>query len=138
MTHYINRQHVLNASDALVTKADRTTAGPDKWLGEWQGDIQSESDALLLEPKKKLKRPSFYKVVLLNDDFTPMDFVVEILMQIFRKTHEEAVEIMYQVHNKGVAIVGRYTRDVAETKIDQVMHQARQNDYPLQCTMEKE
>lgn len=137
MPYLTHTQRVQTNLEAKVTKAERTTAGPDKWLGDLT-KFAPEEDTLLLEPRKKPKRPSFYKVVLLNDDYTPMDFVVEILMQIFRKTHEEAVEIMYQVHNKGIAIVGRYTRDVAETKIDQVMHQARQNDYPLQCTMEKE
>lgn len=99
---------------------------------------QAEGDVLIAEPKTKPKRPSFYKVILLNDDFTPMDFVVTVLEQIFRKTHEEAIDIMLMVHNKGAAAVGCFTRDVAETKVDQVIEYARINDYPLQCVIEKD
>lgn len=97
-----------------------------------------ESDVLEAEPLQKTKRPSFYRVILLNDDYTPMDFVVNVLEQIFRKDHETAIEIMMAVHDKGAATVGTFTYDVAETKVDQVIEYARINDYPLQCVMEKE
>ena len=99
---------------------------------------EAEGSVLLAKPKAKTKRPPFYKVLLLNDDYTPMDFVVTVLEGIFRKSHEEAVEVMLTVHTKGKATVGRYTKDVAETKIDQVVQYARMNDYPLQCVMEKD
>ena len=103
------------------------------------GDAEREGSTLLLtRPKAKAKRPPFYKVILLNDDYTPMDFVVNGLESIFRKSHAESVEIMLLVHTKGKAIVARYTRDVAETKIDQVIEYALSNDYPLQCVMEIE
>lgn len=102
------------------------------------GDAQSDGEVLVAPAQTKPKRPPFYKVVLLNDDYTPMDFVVTILEMIFRKDHEEAVEIMMQVHQKGAGVCGIYTRDVAETKADQVIEYARINDYPLQCVVEQE
>lgn len=88
--------------------------------------------------KAKLKRPPFYRVLLMNDDYTPMDFVVRVLESIYHKNHEEAVEIMLAVHEKGAGTCGVFTRDVAETKVDQTLYLARQNDHPLQCVMERE
>lgn len=94
-------------------------------------------DTAVLEPKAKVKRPPMFKVVLVNDDYTPMDFVVYILCEIFRKNQEEAVQIMMDVHNSGFGICGVYTRDVAETKADQVILIARSHEYPLQCRVEE-
>lgn len=88
--------------------------------------------------KPKTKRPSLYKVLLLNDDYTPMEFVVYVLERFFNMDHGRAVEIMLTVHNSGVAVVGIYPFEVAETKVTQVMDCARSNQHPLQCTMEKE
>lgn len=102
------------------------------------GDSQVKEAVLTAEPKVKTKRPPFYKVVLLNDDFTPMDFVVFILKDVFHKDHEDAIRTMLDVHNQGGGVCGLYTRDVAETKVEQVLRLARQNDHPLQCVMEKE
>lgn len=102
---------------------------------------QEKHDGLLvLEPKTGVKtaRPPLYKVMLLNDDYTPMDFVVLVLKQFFHKGHEDAISIMLDIHNQGSGICGTYTRDVAETKIEQVISAARQNEHPLQCVMEKE
>lgn len=79
-----------------------------------------------------------FKVFLLNDDYTPMDFVVEVLEVIFGKSHQEAITIMLHVHRKGIGLCGVYTYDVAETKVSQVMHAARTAEHPLQCRMEKE
>ena len=93
---------------------------------------------LLLKPKPKTKKPSMYKVLLLNDDYTPMEFVVHILEKFFQKNREEATDIMLHVHRRGVGICGIYTYEVAETKVAQVMDFARANEQPLQCTMEKE
>lgn len=93
---------------------------------------------MVLEPKIKTARPPFFKVVMLNDDFTPMEFVVEVLKTIFRHPHEDAVGIMVQIHQKGAGICGVFTRDVAETKAEIVIALARQNEYPLQCVIEKE
>ncbi len=88
--------------------------------------------------KAKTKRPSLYKVLLLNDDYTPMEFVVYVLQRFFSKGQEPAVDIMLTVHNKGLAVVGVYPFEIAETKVTQVMDCARSNQHPLQCTMEKE
>lgn len=103
-----------------------------------QNGTQQDGELLVLDPLTKPKRPSLYKVVLLNDDYTPMDFVVAVLETIFHKTHEDAVDIMLTIHSKGAAICGVFTRDVAETKADQVTEYARINDHPLQCVVEKE
>ena len=93
---------------------------------------------VVTKTEPKTKKPSLYKVLLLNDDYTPMEFVVHILEQFFRKNREEATRIMLHVHQKGVGICGVYTYEVAEAKVTQVIDFARQNNHPLQCTMEKE
>lgn len=86
----------------------------------------------------KTKRPSLYKVLLLNDDYTPQEFVVWLLQAIFKKSADDAVQIMMHVHQNGVGVCGVYTYEVAETKVAQVMDVARRNQHPLQCTMERE
>ncbi|MSO65149.1 MAG: ATP-dependent Clp protease adapter ClpS [Alphaproteobacteria bacterium] len=86
----------------------------------------------------KTKKPPMYKVLLLNDDYTPMEFVVYVLERFFHKSRQEATRIMLHVHRKGVGICGVYTYEVAETKVNQVVDFARQNQHPLQCTMEKD
>lgn len=88
--------------------------------------------------KAKTKRPSMYRVLLLNDDYTPMEFVVYVLERYFNKSREEATQIMLHVHNHGVGVCGVFTFEVAETKVAQVLDLARRNEHPLQCTMEKE
>jgi len=93
---------------------------------------------VLTRTRTRTKKPSMYRVLLLNDDFTPMEFVVHILERFFSKNKQEATEIMLQVHRRGVGICGVYTYEVAETKVSQVMDYARKNEHPLQCTMEKE
>lgn len=89
-------------------------------------------------PKAQNKRPSLYKVLILNDDYTPMDFVVHVLERYFHKTRDEATSIMLRVHHEGVGVCGVYTYEVAETKVMQVMEVARQQQHPLQCVMERE
>ena len=93
---------------------------------------------LATETRAKTKKPSMYRVLLLNDDYTPMEFVVFVLEQFFNKSREQATRIMLHVHQKGVGVCGVYTFEVAETKVAQVMDLARRNEHPLQCTMEKE
>lgn len=85
----------------------------------------------------KVKRPDFYRVLLLNDDYTPMDFVVFVLQKFFRKNREDATRIMLNVHHTGVGECGVYSYEVAETKVAQVMDCARENQHPLQCVMER-
>ncbi len=98
----------------------------------------SANPGLVLKTRPKTKKPSMYKVLLLNDDYTPMEFVVHVLERFFNKAHEEATQLMLEVHSKGVAACGIFTHEVAETKVAMVMDCARANQHPLQCTMEKE
>ena len=88
--------------------------------------------------KPKTAKPPMYKVILLNDDFTPMEFVVHILEKFFGISHDLAINIMLTVHQKGLAVIGVFSHDVAESKVNQVMTYSRKNQHPLQCTMEKE
>jgi ATP-dependent Clp protease adaptor protein ClpS len=88
--------------------------------------------------RPKTKKPSLYKVLLLNDDYTPMEFVVHVLQKYFHKNQDEATRIMLHVHRRGVGVCGVFTYEVAETKVTQVMDFSRQHGHPLQCTMEKE
>ena len=92
---------------------------------------------LLLDEKPKTKKPSMYKVLLLNDDYTPMEFVIIVLESIFNKKQEDATQIMLHVHKNGVGVCGTFTYEVAETKCKSVMDLAKKNEHPLQCTMEK-
>jgi ATP-dependent Clp protease adaptor protein ClpS len=101
-------------------------------------DNQKPSDVTVLETKPKIKRPSLYKVIMLNDDFTPMEFVIHVLQLYFRKSQDEATQIMLHVHQRGVGVCGLYTYEVAETKASQVMDLARKNQHPLQLQLEKE
>ncbi len=87
--------------------------------------------------EKLVKRPSLYRVILLNDDYTTMDFVVYILRRVFNKPEPEATRIMLHVHRRGEGIAGVFTRDIAETKIDTVHRLARENSFPLRCRMER-
>jgi ATP-dependent Clp protease adaptor protein ClpS len=93
---------------------------------------------VVVKAKPKTKKPSMYKVLMLNDDYTPMEFVVHILERFFNKNRQEATRIMLHVHRRGVGICGVYTYEVAETKVTQVMDFARQHQHPLQCTLEKD
>ncbi|MGH6929047.1 MAG: ATP-dependent Clp protease adapter ClpS [Dongiaceae bacterium] len=93
---------------------------------------------VVVKSKPKTKKPSMYKVLLLNDDYTPMEFVVHVLERFFSKSREEATRIMMHVHRRGVGVCGVYTYEVAETKVTQVIDFARRNEHPLQCTLEKE
>jgi ATP-dependent Clp protease adaptor protein ClpS len=102
------------------------------------GDDDQGKTSVVTKTRPKTKKPSLYKVLLLNDDFTPMEFVVLVLQRFFNKGQDDATRIMLHVHQKGVGICGVYTYEVAETKVTQVMDFSRQNGHPLQCTMEKE
>jgi ATP-dependent Clp protease adaptor protein ClpS len=94
--------------------------------------------SVIAKTRQKTQRPPLYKVLLLNDDYTPMEFVVHVLERFFGITHHHAVEIMLTVHRKGLAVVGVFSFEIAETKVTQVMDYARRNQHPLQCTMERE
>jgi ATP-dependent Clp protease adaptor protein ClpS len=97
-----------------------------------------ERDGAILEAEKvRTKQPPLYKVLLLNDDYTPMDFVVVVLQTVFAMTREMATQVMLQVHREGMGVCGTYTREVAAAKVDQVIGFAREYQHPLQCTMEE-
>lgn len=96
------------------------------------------SIGVVMKTRPKTKKPAMYKVLMLNDDYTPMEFVVHVLERFFQKTREEATRIMLHVHRRGVGVCGAFTYEVAESKVTQVMDLARQNQHPLQCTIEKE
>jgi ATP-dependent Clp protease adaptor protein ClpS len=101
-------------------------------------DEPDKQNGLMLKTRPQTQKPSLYKVLLLNDDYTPMEFVVHVLEKFFGKSRQEATDIMLHVHRRGVGVCGVYTYEVAETKVQQVMDYARANEHPLQCTMEKE
>jgi ATP-dependent Clp protease adaptor protein ClpS len=101
-------------------------------------DDDDQSTGVVVKTKPKTRKPSMYKVLMLNDDYTPMEFVVHVLERFFSKNREEAHTIMMHVHRRGVGICGVFTYEVAETKVTQVMDFARQHQHPLQCTLEKE
>ena len=101
-------------------------------------DKPEDETGVLTETKPKTQRPPMYKVMLLNDDYTPMEFVVHVLERFFGMSHAQAFELMLTVHKKGLAVVGVFSFEVAETKVAQVMDFAQRHQHPLQCTMEKE
>ncbi|MDX1923593.1 MAG: ATP-dependent Clp protease adapter ClpS [Alphaproteobacteria bacterium] len=112
----------------------RITANDEK---EGGGDAGFQT-GIAVKTKPKTKKPALYKVMLLNDDYTPMEFVVQVLEQFFNKSQEEATRIMLHVHRRGVGLCGVFTFEIAETKVMLVMDYAKRNQYPLQCIMEKE
>lgn len=99
-------------------------------------NIHHDDDTLVKPNEVKPKLPEMYKVLLLNDDYTPMEFVVEVIQQFFNKTREQATQIMLQVHTEGVGVCGVYPQDIAETKMTQVLNHAQQAQHPLQCVIE--
>jgi ATP-dependent Clp protease adaptor protein ClpS len=106
--------------------------------GRTDGGGEAPNTGVVVKTRPKTRKPAMYKVLMLNDDYTPMEFVVHVLERFFQKTREEATRIMLHVHRRGVGVCGVFTYEVAETKVTQVMDLARQNQHPLQCTIEKE
>jgi ATP-dependent Clp protease adaptor protein ClpS len=102
-----------------------------------EGDGPNRGTSVITRTKPKTKKPNLYRVLILNDDYTPMEFVIHILERFFQKDREAATIIMLHVHNHGVGECGVFTYEVAETKVSQVMDFARQHEHPLQCVMEK-
>lgn len=117
-------------ADSLGVLSVKNAGEGEPGAPDRQGDLAVE------EARPKLKPPRLYKVVMLNDDYTPMDFVVEVLEVIFRLGREDATRVMLTVHTQGKAVCGVYPRDIAETKADQVMDYARENQHPLMCQVE--
>ncbi|MBI4923416.1 MAG: ATP-dependent Clp protease adapter ClpS [Devosia nanyangense] len=129
---------------SLYDQTTRPSNGPGQPLKatsreEGGGGGGSKSDTgTITRTRPKTQRPSLYRVLLLNDDYTPMEFVVLVLQDVFNKTREDAMQVMLHVHNKGVGECGVYPYEVAETKVTRVMDTARKNQHPLQCVMEKQ
>ncbi len=114
----------------------------DRWLMADDADKGSDDDdntnlGIATKTRAKTKKPSPYKVLILNDDYTPMEFVVLVLKRFFNMDIDEATRVMLHVHQKGVGVCGTFSYEVAETKVTQVMDFARKNEHPLQCTLEK-
>lgn len=103
-------------------------------MGQYLPETKEESD---VKTRHGVKEPSMYKVLLHNDDYTTMEFVVDVLIQVFRKSLEEATSIMLNVHKLGIGVCGVYTLEVAETKVETVLRMAREQGHPLKCSMEK-
>lgn len=122
--------HIPNDQTISIRAADDTSGGSGD--GDEDGQVGVATKA-----KTKPKKPSQYKVLLLNDDYTPMEFVVAVLKNFFRMDLEQATRVMLHVHQKGVGVCGVFPYEVAETKVNQVMDFARENQHPLQCTLEK-
>jgi ATP-dependent Clp protease adaptor protein ClpS len=132
--------------DFLYTRPDHDHSCPLQVVMQAGHDDDKDKDrdrdgsdiGLATKVRPKTQKPSMYKVIMLNDDYTPMEFVVQILQEIFRKSQDEATQIMLNVHKRGVGICGVYTYEIAETKVYQVMDLARKNQHPLQLQLEKE
>jgi ATP-dependent Clp protease adaptor protein ClpS len=124
--------NLLNSTQAAASAMPLRAAGRDD-----DGDDLGRGTTTVTRTKPKTKKPSMYRVLLLNDDYSPMEFVVHVLERFFHKNAEEATRIMLHVHQNGVGECGVYTYEVAETKVVQVMDLAKQHQHPLQCVMEK-
>ena len=111
-------------------------------IGVGQNNNPDNEDELergiAVKSRPKTKKPSMYKVLMLNDDYTPMEFVIHVLENFFSMSHDEATQVMLHVHQKGVGICGVFTYEIAETKVNQTMDLAQKNEHPLQCTIEKD
>ncbi len=105
--------------------------------GEWDDDRRPETGTIT-KTRPKTKKPRLFKVLLLNDDFTPMDFVIHVLQKFFRMSLDQATAVMLSVHTKGLGVCGVFTHEIAETKVTSVMNYAKKHQHPLQCTLEQE
>jgi len=123
---------------ARLAKPVRVMAAGKEGAGGKSGEGGRGETGTLTRTRNKTKKPNLYRVLLLNDDYTPMEFVVLVLQDVFNKPRDEAMTIMLHVHQKGVGECGVYPYEVAETKVTRVMDTARKNQHPLQCVMEKQ
>ena len=127
---------MISELDQCKPPAPRSAGGDDNDSDGGNGN--DPNTGVVIKARPKVKKPSMYKVLMLNDDYTPMEFVVHVLERFFGKNAEEATRIMLHVHQKGVGVCGVYTYEVAETKVTQTMDLARKHQHPLQCTLEKD
>lgn len=130
--------HIEFPAAPMMAAISVTMADDDDVPGNGNnGDDGGIDTGVVTRTKPKTKKPAMYKVIMLNDDYTPMEFVILVLERFFSKSQEEANQIMLHVHQKGVGVCGVFTYEVAETKVQQVMDLAKQHQHPLQCTLEK-
>lgn len=130
-------QNAVNTGQGLSSQWRTVTMQRDGDGDDDRGGDRGRGTSVITRTRTRTKKPSLYRVLILNDDYTPMEFVVHVLQRVFQKNHEAAHRIMLHVHNHGVGECGVYTYEVAETKVTQVMDLARQQQHPLQCVMEK-
>jgi ATP-dependent Clp protease adaptor protein ClpS len=123
---------------SISCKGGSGTGRPGAVMSGNDGGRPDGAEGVITKTKPRTQKPPLYKVLMLNDDYTPMEFVVHVLERFFGMSHAQAFELMLVVHKKGVAVVGVFSHEVAETKVAQVMDFARRHQHPLQCTMEKE
>jgi ATP-dependent Clp protease adaptor protein ClpS len=124
-------------AERVLNSGDNEDGDGGNGAGRGNGNGRPNTGTIV-KARPKTKKPSMYRVLLLNDDYTPMEFVVHVLERFFSKSREEATEIMLHVHHRGVGVCGVFTYEVAETKVAQTIEFARRHQHPLQCTMEKE
>lgn len=132
----LSHAHLTSTPSRWKSAGPVRPGGPGNPGGPGQGG--GANTGVITRTRAKTAKPSMYKVLLLNDDYTPMEFVVHVLERFFHKNHEEATQIMLHVHRKGVGICGVYPYEIAETKVTQVIDLARKHQHPLQCTLEKD
>ncbi|RIY01553.1 ATP-dependent Clp protease adapter ClpS [Aureimonas flava] len=129
--------NVNSLNERAAPQGSRTTAVRSQGRDDERPNGPDRGTSVITRTKPRTKKPSLYRVLLLNDDYTPMEFVIHVLERFFQKDREAATRIMLHVHQHGVGECGVYTYEVAETKVTQVMDFARQHQHPLQCVMEK-
>ena len=127
---------MLQAVTRGLVESERLSKGAGSRSPGREGDGRTGT-ALITKPKPRTKRPNLYRVLLLNDDYTPMEFVVVVLQKFFAMTRERATQVMLKVHREGIGVCGVYPRDVATTKVQQVAAYSRKHQHPLQCVMEE-
>jgi ATP-dependent Clp protease adaptor protein ClpS len=132
-----NTRTMLQPSSNITSSAASERVASIPRMGNDEGRPSGPATSVITKVKPKTKRPNLYRVLILNDDYTPMEFVVHVLEKFFQKDAEAATKIMLHVHHHGIGECGVFTYEIAETKVTQVMDFARKNQHPLQCVMEK-
>ena len=133
----VDRNIMLRTAQGSLAPSERLAVSGAGSNSHGDDDDNRTGTAIITKTKTRTKRPNLYRVLLLNDDYTPMEFVVHVLERFFNKNREEATQIIFHVHQNGVGECGIFTYEVAETKVTQVMDFARKHQHPLQCVMEK-
>ena len=134
----LDKDIIFKAIEVAIASASHRHFHEDEDMANDDRQNRGGQSQLVLDSRTKTRKPSMYKVVMLNDDYTPMEFVVHVLQQFFGRSSSEATKIMMNVHRRGVGVCGIYSFEVAESKAQKTMQYARQNEHPLQLQLEKE